>query len=142
MSTPYDNIHNRVIRKIQDRDLLSLTTISLEEILDDYLNSAITAFVNPKVDLSDRNDTTREFNPTLTDREEEILALYEVLGWLKPQINTIDLIKQNYSTKDYRLTSQANHTEKLILLYNESQKEADRLMIKYSYARTSLDDLV
>ena len=144
MSTPYDNIHNRVISKIQDRDLLSLSASSLQQILDDYLGSAITKFVKPRVDLDDRDDGLRLFNPTLSDREEEILALYELVSWINPQVNNVDLTKQNFSTKDIKWTSQANHSEKLLLLKKESLAEADRLTIKYSYENSSskLDDLL
>jgi len=141
MATPYDNIHNRVIRKISDRDLLELLQLDATY-LDDFLYSALVNFRTSKVDLSDRNETNREFNDTLSEIEEEILGLFEVIEWLTPQIYSIDLLKQNMSTKDYKLTSQANHLEKLKILLEESQIRAERLRIIYNFETTSLDDLL
>jgi len=142
MSTPYDNIHNRVLIKISDRDLLSLLPADLEEYLDNLLRSALVKFRTNNVDLSDRNDGAREFNTTLSEIEEEILALFEVVEWLTPQIKSIDILKQNLSTKDYKLASQANHLDKLQALYRESQITAERLRIDYNFRTTSLDDLL
>lgn len=142
MATPYDNIHNRVLQKISDRGLTALIEADLQELLDSYLKSAIVKFRTNTVDLYDRDEELRQFETSLSEIEEEILALYEVGEWLKPQIYSIDLIKQNMSTKDYKLTSQANHLDKLLALKRDCLEEARGLRIDYNYRTSSLDDLI
>lgn len=141
MATPYDNIHNRMIRKVSDRDLLTLLQADAEY-LDDFLKSALVKFRTNNVVLSDRDEGLRQFNETLSEIEEEILALFEIIEWLTPQVYSIDILKQNMSTKDYKLASQANHLEKIQSLYNDAQVTAERLRIDYNFRTTSLDDLL
>lgn len=141
MATPYDNIHNRVIRKVSDRNLLTILQTE-PEYLDDFLMSAVIKFRTNKVDLSDRDENLRQFNDTLSEIEEEILALFEIIEWLTPQVYSIDILKQNMSTKDYKIASQANHLEKIQSLFNDAQVTAERLRIDYNFRVTSLDDLL
>ena len=61
-----------------------------------------------------------------------------MIEWIKRQIATVDVTKQKYSSKDFELTSQANHLAKLIILKNDfktDNKAAQRL-----YKRRKTDD--
>lgn len=142
MATPYSKIFNLFLNnKISDTFLVSLDKEDVEEILKNLLVSAIVRFRKCKKDLNNRNDELGEFNIDLSDDEIEILACLMVLSWLEPQINSIELLKQTLSTKDYKLYSQANHLKELLELRKENSIEVDRLIKNYINENTSLDDL-
>lgn len=139
MSTPYSNVYNFFLSKITDYSFLNLTQVDLETTLLVYLKTAITKFDNCKVDLLDRNDTTKIFTQTLTEREQNIIATLMVIEYLRPKIVTSDLYKLTMSDPDYKLYSQANHIDKLTALYEKMIAESEKLMIKYSYYKFNLD---
>lgn len=92
-----------------------MTDVEIQDIIDAYRFSAGTKFKQCNK-ISYRDDNLRQYNQTLTDEEVEILANLMVLEWLKPRINSIELLKQTMSSKDYSMFSQANHLDTLIKL--------------------------
>jgi hypothetical protein len=126
--------------KITDYSFLNLSQTDLEITLLKYMKTAVTKFDNCKVNLYDRNDTTKIFNPTLSDKEIDIIATLMVVEYLRPKIVTSELYKLSMSDADYKLYSQANHIDKLIALYSKMQSDSERLMTKYSYYKFNLDD--
>lgn len=140
MATPYDAIHNSFLNKISDDFLLSLSTEALNNLLNQYRISASVKFKQCNK-LSDIDDNLQVYNKDLTLEEIEILGHLMVLEWLTPQINTMELIKQSLSTKDYKIFSQANHLETLKKLKQETQAEINKLIVSYTYTNNSLDDL-
>lgn len=140
MSTPYSAIDNSFLNKITDDYLLTLINEDLATLISKYRASALPKFKQCKK-LHDRDDELEIFKQTLTDEEIEILANLMVIEWLKPQINSIEILKQSMSTKDYKMYSQANHLNTLIELKKETYAEIDRLIVSYTYSNNSLDDL-
>ncbi len=134
MATPYEDIFGVFIGKISDYNLGNLDQADLEEILIQFLRSAIVRFENCKQDLSDRNDALQQFTDDLTEQEIEILACYMIVQWLSPLINSIELLKQSLSSRDYRIYSQANHLKEMRELRDDSTIEAQRLKTAYSYS--------
>lgn len=140
MSTPYYVIDNSFLNKISDYYLLDMEDEDAQELIDGYRNSASVKFKKCKK-LLNKDDELRQYNDTLTDEEIEILSNLMVLEWLKPQINSMDLLKQSMSTKDYTIYSQANHLEALMQLKKDIKAEVDKLIISYTFSNNSLDDL-
>lgn len=140
MSTPYHVVDNSFLSKITDDFLLSIPDEDLQKLIDGYRNSASIKFKQCNK-LSDRDDDLRQYNIALTDEEIEILANLMILEWLKPLINSIEILKQSMSTKDYKIYSQANHLNELMALKKETNAEIDKLIISYTYSNNSLDDL-
>lgn len=140
MPTLYSVIDNSFLNKITDDYLLTLIDDDLQALIDKYRTSAIPKFKQCKK-LHDRDDALKEFPQTLTDEEVEILSNLMVVEWLKPQINSIEILKQSMSTKDYKMYSQANHLDTLIALKKETFAEIDNLIVSYTYSNNSLDDL-
>lgn len=140
MSTPYYVVDNSFLNKITDDYLLTLIDENLYKLIGDYRTSASVRFKQCKK-LQDRDDELKQYNQTLTDEEVEILANLMILEWLKPQINSIELLKQSMSTKDYKLTSQAEHLLRLNNLKSSTIAEVDSLIVSYTYSNNSLDDL-
>lgn len=140
MSTPYSVVDNSFLNKITDDYLLTLQSEDLHSLINNYRKSAIPKFKQCKK-LHDRDDELEQFNQTLTDEEVEILANLMILEWLKPQINSIEVLKQTMSLKDYKMYSQANHLDSLIALKKVTYAEIDSLIVSYTYSSNSLNDL-
>lgn len=140
MSTPYSAIDNSFIGKISDDFLVNMSEEHLQKIINGYRKSAIIRFKQCKK-LSERDEVVREFSQTLTDEEVEILANLMVLEWLRPQINSVEILKPNMTTKDYITYSNANHLGTLKALKQDVQSEVDRLIVSYSYSNNALSGL-
>ena len=140
MATPYSIIDNSFLNKITDDFLLTMDDEDLQELIDMYRFSANIRFKQCNK-LMDRDEDLRQYNQALTDEEIEILANLMVLEWLKPLINSIEVLKQGMSTKDYQMFSQANHLKELMVLRKETNAEINRLIVSYTYSSNKLDDL-
>lgn len=142
MPTPYEKIFNSFLGKIEDDLYTSLTTEDAETDLIKLLNSAIIHFDFPKVNIFDKDDTTKTFAENLNLHEIEILATLMKAEWIKRQINNVNLLRQMLGSKDFALTSQANHLKSLVELKSETDKDVEKLLTKYSYTanRESLYD--
>jgi hypothetical protein len=132
MSTPYETLFDSFLSKIED-DLYTNIQFDIETDMIKLLKSAIVQFQFPKVNILDKDDDLQQFNVDLSIYEIEILANLMKLEWTKRQINSTNLMKQMIGDKDFRLTSQANHLKVLLDLKNETEKEINSLITKYSY---------
>ena len=80
--------------------------------LDEEHNS-----MTPKV-LVDKS----RFNIELTIEEINILALLMKQGWVQRQVTSIENTRMKYSGADFKMTSQANHLQKLMGLLTECRR--------------------
>lgn len=78
------------------------------------------------------------FNVDLTSEEINILALLMKQGWVQRQVSSIENTRMKYSGSDFKMTSQANHLQKLLALLSEAQRESFRM--QRLYKRRKLDD--
>ena len=134
MATTYETIYNRALNKITDYELANLPSRDLEEMLHDWLISAIAKFRKCKNDLKDRDEELRQFNIDLEDEEIEILSIMMVREHLSPQLHSTLLTKQIFSGKEQNYYSQAAHLKELIDMDNNLKVEAQKLMRDYTYA--------
>jgi hypothetical protein len=132
MPTPYDNIENLFLGEIKDTTLLDYIETERINILDGYLLKAITRFKACQKDLSDKNDILKQFNQTLTDEEKLIIATCMRKFWLNDKIYNLELLKQRMSTKDWKLTSQAEHLKNLTTLRKDLEEEISRMIVNYT----------
>lgn len=140
MSTPYSLVDNSFLNKITDDLLLTMTEEDLELMINMYRSSAEVRF-KQCTKLSDKDTDTRVYGQDLTSEEVEILANLMVLEWLKQRINSIELLKQNLSTRDYKMYSQANHIDSLISLRKNTLSEVDNMIVSYTYSQNNLSNL-
>lgn len=82
------------------------------ELLDESLSA-------PKV-LVDRS----RFNATLTSEEINILAILMKQGWVQRQVTSIENTRMKYSGPDFKMTSQANHLQKLLTTLTECRRDS------------------
>ena len=138
MATSYSEIYSRFLPKITNYLFIDLPKEELEDQLYTYLRSSIVKFRYCEK-LSKRDDLSQTFNETLTDEEQEILATLMSVEYLTPKLLTDELLQQRLSSKDYTLTSQANHIKEIRSLQDRYSKEAKDLMILYTYKPNKLD---
>lgn len=138
MASLYSEIYNMFLSDIKDDSLLNFTDSEREDILHGLLLKAITRFKACEKDLSDRVEPDQEtgtegqFNKTLTDEEMLILATIMRKYWLNDKIYNLELLQQRMTTKDWKLTSQAEHLLRLTVLAQELDKEISRMIVDYT----------
>ena len=78
------------------------------------------------------------FNVDLTSEEINILALLMKQGWVQRQVSSIENTRMKYSGSDFKLTSQANHMSKLLVLKKDYERMGFHL--QRLYKRRKKDD--
>lgn len=141
MSTPYQDVYDYFLLKVEDYSFLNLTQQELYGHLKKLLKISITKFKYCKTDLTNKDDVNELFNVDLSDEEKNILASIMVVEYLLPEIATTKLLKQKMTDRDFKMTSQANHLNQLQELYKLMKSEYKQLLKEYSYFHNSLDDL-
>ena len=71
------------------------------------------------------------FAATLSSEEINILALLMKQGWVQRQVTSIENTRMKYSGSDFKMTSQANHLQKLLSLLEESRRESFHMQRLY-----------
>lgn len=80
------------------------------------------------------------FFATLTSEEVNILALLMKQAWIQRQVSSIENIRMKYSGVDFKMTSQANHLQKLLSLLSEAQRESFHMQRLYKRRKLSKKD--
>ncbi|MEE4532799.1 hypothetical protein P5667_12195 [Bacillus velezensis] len=138
MPTPFEEIYGFFLPKLTDYSFLNISDQDLADTLEPLLRSSSIKFRRCKKDLTDRDQELKQFNEDLSDEEKEILACFMVVEYLTPKIVTADLLHQTLSSKDSKLYSQANHIKEIRELRNLIKKEAEDLMVQYTYSNISM----
>ena len=99
------------------------------------------------------NDLSEEFDPEIPDviveksyfaaqltaEEINILALLMKQGWVQRQVTSIENTRMKYSGSDFKMTSQANHLQKLLSLLEESRRDSFHMQRLYKRRRIITD---
>ena len=75
------------------------------------------------------------FNLNLTPEEVNIIATLMMCTWVQRQVTSIENTRMKYSGSDFKMTSQANHLQKLMGLLTECQKQSRYLQRLYKRRR-------
>jgi hypothetical protein len=132
MSTPYSSVFSAFLSKITDPMYTELEQTDVENQLVLILNNSLIFFKYPKIDIFDKNDDTKVFNKTLNYDEVQIISNLMVLQWIEQQINSLELLRQKFTDREFKLTSQAEHLKNLISLRESTEKKCAKLMREYS----------
>jgi ABC-type branched-subunit amino acid transport system ATPase component len=133
MPTPYSQVFDSFLSKIEDSYYASLTDTEIEIDLTKILNSSLIHFTYPKVNIFLKDDTTKTFQLDIPYQEVEIISRCMVKEWISRQTKSINLIKQALTDREFKMTSQANHLLALLELQKENNEELETLFTKYSY---------
>jgi hypothetical protein len=113
VATSYDEIKNRFLSKIIDYEYLKLETDDQDQLFDMYLLNAIPKFRYCRKNLRDRDETTRVFNETLSDVEQDILSSLCVAEWMGMQTENKENFEKYLTTKDFQIHSPANQLKEI-----------------------------
>ena len=131
--TLYSTLYDRALAQITDPILAQLPEEDLENMLHDWLMDAIVEPVVGEYDFSDRDEELKQFNFDISDRDQKIIAIHMVRGWLAPQIRSVTLTHQVYSGKETKYYAQANQLAEMRALDADLQRQADLLFCRGTY---------
>lgn len=131
--TSYTILYDRALAQITDPLLAQLPEEDLEIMLYDWLMDSIVEPVVGEYDFSDRDEELKQFNFDISDRDQKILAIHMVRGWLAPQIRSVTLTQQVYSGKETKYYAQANQLAEMRALDADLQRQADLLFCRGTY---------
>ena len=138
--TLYSTLYNRALAQITDPLLAQLPEEDLEIMLHDWLMDAIVEPVVGEYDFSDRDEELKQFNFDISDRDQKILSIHMVRGWLAPQIRSVTLTQQVYSGKETKFYAQANQLAEMRALDEQLRKDADLLFCRGTYLNNDYFD--
>jgi len=137
MATPYETVFKSFKKRIEDKDLPLLSEYDQEEMMTEWLDSAIGYIelegLKIENDLSDRDNDLQEFNADLTNSEIEVIAMYMVVAWYDPKINSLQHTLMFVGTKDEKWTSQKDHLNMMMTIQDSKRLEARKYFRNYCY---------
>jgi len=145
MATLYSDVYNPFLEKITDYDLPAFAEADRENILHGFMIRTCTKFQRiskraTNIDLSDKDETLKQFNGTLTDDIIDIITTGMTVEWLRPKYLYDDNMKNMLNTKDYSMAaSPANMANSIRTTYLTTQKEFESAMNKYSFVNGDFD---
>ena len=138
--TSYEIIYSRCLAKLEDPTLLQLPEEDLENLLHDYMLSAIAKHRKCEHDLSDRDEELKQFNSELSDLEIEILAILMLREWISVRLHSVTNVLQVFSGKETKWFSQSAHIAELRAMDEALKLEAQQLSRDWTYAHNDYFD--
>ena len=135
ISTPFSSVYTKANLLFDDAPLLSsLTDSEYDDLLELFLdNSTSVQFKSCKIDLTDIDDTLKQFNETLSSEEQWILAYGIRLVWLERKLYKEENLRNRITPKDYTSFSGGNLIEKLTVLRDRTEKDLKNKINSYSF---------
>ena len=131
--TQYSTLYERALAQITDPLLAQLPEEDLENMLHGWLMDAIVEPVVGEYDFTDRDEELKQFNFDISERDQKILSIHMVRGWLAPQIRSVTLTNQVFGGKEEKFYSQAPHLTEMRNLDADLQRQADLLFCRGTY---------
>ena len=122
---PRHNLYDYVIQtEVKDEDKVLTTDFILGMLWDEMPEDSLNATPLVMVEKS-------EFAAELTSEEINILAILMMTAWVQRQVTSIENTRMKYSGSDFKMTSQANHLQKLLTLLNECHRQSHHMQRLY-----------
>lgn len=128
-------------RKNLDDYEVKVVQMKEDEVLpDDFIIGVIWNDLSDNtVDVPDVIVEKSAFAEELTSEEINILALLMKQGWVQRQVTSIENTRMKYSGTDFKMTSQANHLQKLLTLLEESRRDSFHMQRLYKRRKKDKD---
>lgn len=135
MATPFTDVYTKFNTITEDAKLFGLLTDDeLEDLLEIFLSKSRTVyFKNCLVDLTDINTTTKQFNQTVDEQSQWILAEGMKLTWLERKLYAEENLRGKISNKDYSYHSEGNLIDNLNELVKSTKVSIRDLTVSYSF---------
>lgn len=139
--TSYNEIYEIFLRNIEDEDIANLSDNDREDVCAEYLEMALGYLLLEDIKTShsfeDRDDELREFNFEMPLREKMGLALYMVVAWYQPKVNSLEHTLMFWGSKDEKWTDQRNHWKQTCDVQNQYRLRARKYFRNYSSRNNS-----
>lgn len=132
MNTTLEEVIALYLAKIENFDYLQYSEEELLEELSPMLLSATSKLfsLNLKIDFD-----MEEFNRELEPIEQNLVALGLVEEFLTQKVNSIKVLKNHLTTKDFKLYSSANMLKQIRETLDSVSKEKYYLETRYEYKK-------
>ena len=131
--TQYSTLYERALAQITDPLLAQLPEEDLENMLYGWLIDAIVEPVVGEYDFTNRDEELKRFNFEISERDQKILSIHMVRGWLAPQIRSVTLTNQVFGGKEEKFYAQSNQLAEMRNLDADLQRQADLLFCRGTY---------
>jgi len=139
--TSYIEIFDIFLRNIEDEDLANVNTSDRYNICLEYMETALGYILLDDIktshDFEDRDNTIYQFNFEMPLREKIGLALYMVVAWYEPKINSLEHTLMFWGSKDEKWTDQRNHWKATCDVQNKYRLRARKHFRNYSSRNNS-----
>ena len=136
--TSYSQVYSRFLNSMTDFNLAELDDYTLNEMLKEWLHSAIVK-TRTSSDLS-RDDENEVFNRDLSDLDIELLAMGMRLSWLDQRINSTEYTNLFVGGKEEKFYSPSSQLSELRTLRAETLREMQQLYTYSTYSNDSYFD--
>ena len=136
MATPYEKVYGRFLNKCSDFNLADLDDHTLNEMMKDWLDSAIIR-TRTSSDLSARDDEVEEFENDLSDQDIELLAMGMVLAWLDQRIQSTEYTNLFIGGKEQKFHSPSQQLTELRNLRADIVREMQQIHCYSTYTNSS-----
>lgn len=137
--TSYEVVYGRFLNQMTDFNLVELDDHTLNEMLKDWLHSAIVK-TRTSSDLTARDDESEVFNNDLSDLDIELLAMGMKLAWLEQRINSTEYTNLFVAGKEEKFYAPANQLAELRALRDDIRLDMKRLHSYNTYTNNSYFD--
>ena len=138
--TSFSKVYESFFGKITDDMYMEWTIEDTQKDLYNIFVDALPNFEFPRFSLYDFDETS--YNIKLTSEEVNILDLLMYNVWLQRQIASIEHIRMKYSGSDFKMTSQANHLDKLLKLKQEAERQSLHMQRLYKRRKLNADGTI
>lgn len=136
MATPYEKVYGRFLNRITDFNLADLDDHTLNEMMKDWLDSAIIR-TRTSSDLSARDDEAEEFENDLSGQDVELLSMGMVLAWLDQRIQSTEYTNLFIGGKESKFYSPSQQLSELRNLRADILREMQQLHCYSTYSNNS-----
>ena len=136
MATPYEKVYGRFLNKCSDFNLADLDDHTLNEMMKDWLHSAIIR-TRTSSDLSARDDENEVFENDLTSQDIELLSMGMVLAWLDQRIQSTEYTNLFIGGKEEKFFSPSQQLTELRNLRADILREMQQIHCYNTYTNNS-----
>lgn len=136
--TSYEVVYKRFLNSMTDFNLADLDDYTLNEMLKEWLHSAIVK-IRTSSNLS-RDDENEAFKNDLSDLDIELLSMGMRLAWLDQRINSTEYTNLFVAGKEEKFYSPSSQLSELRALRADTLREIQQLYTYDTYVNNSYFD--